>query len=128
VCRPCVRGRAQLLKVVQAQAQQLNDPARHRTERAGDDLAAARRQACRDPQRPDPGAVEEQHPGQVEPQPPGLVIGGQCRLFQEPASRGKIQVTAQDESAARSIADGLDGQGVRVHRFSIGSRGLDDTK
>jgi hypothetical protein len=89
---------------------------------------AARRKACRDPQRPHPGAVEEQHPGQVETQPPGQVTGGQCRLFQEPASLEKIQVTAQDESADRSIANGLDRQGVRIHRFSVGSRGLDDTK
>jgi hypothetical protein len=49
-------------------------------------------------------------------------------LFQEPASLEKIQVTAQDEGAERSIADGLDRQGMRIHRFSIGSRGLDDTK
>jgi hypothetical protein len=119
---------AQFPEVRQVQAQQLNDPARHGTERADDDRAAARRKARRDPQRPHPGAVQEQHPGQIETQPPGPVINGQGRLFQEPASRGKIQVTAQDESAARSIANGLDRQGVRVHRFSIGSRGLDDTK
>ena|SRR5437773_1920436 len=41
---------------------------------------------------------------------------------------GKIQVTAQDEGADRSIADGLDRQGTHIHGFSIGSRGLDDTK
>ena len=52
----------------------------------------------------------------------------QCRLFEEPASLEKIQVTAEDEGAGRSIANGLDRQGVRVHRFSISSRGLDDTK
>jgi hypothetical protein len=97
-------------------------------ERADADQAAARRTACRDPQRPHPGAVEEQHPSQVETQPPGLVIGGQSRLFEEPARLEKIQVTAQDQGADRSIANGLDRQGVRIHRFSIGSRGLDDTK
>jgi hypothetical protein len=101
---------------------------RHRTERADDDRAGAKRKACRDPQRPYPGAVGEQHPGQVENQPSGQVINGQSRLFQEPASFEKIQVTAQDEGADRSIADGLDRQGTHIHGFSIGSRGLDDTK
>jgi hypothetical protein len=54
-------------------------------------------------------------------------MDGQGRRFQEPAGLEKIQVTAQDESADQSIANGLDRQGVRIHRFSIGSRGLDDT-
>jgi len=48
--------------------------------------------------------------------------------LQEPASLGKIQVTAQDEGADRSIANGVDRQGIRIYGFSIGSRGLDDTK
>jgi hypothetical protein len=119
---------AQFPKIRQAQARQLNDPARHRTERADDDGAAARRKTRRDPQRPHSGAVEEQHPSQIETQPPGQVIGGQSRLFEEPASLENIQVTAQDEGADRFIANGLDRQGVCIHRFSIGSRGLDDTK
>jgi len=68
------------------------------------------------------------HPGQVENQSLGPVIDGQGRLFQEPASLGKIQVTVQDEGADRSIADGVDRQGTHIHGFSIGSRGLDDTK
>jgi hypothetical protein len=119
---------AQFPKVVQVQARQLNDSTRHGTERADDDRAAARRKARRDPQRPHSGAVEEQYPSQIETQPPGQVIGGQSRLFEEPASLEKIQVTAQDEGADRFIANGLDRQGVCIHRFSIGSRGLDDTK
>ncbi len=49
-------------------------------------------------------------------------------MFQEPASLEKIQVTVQDESADQSITNGLGRQGVRIHRFSIGSRGLDDTE
>jgi hypothetical protein len=121
-------ARAQFPKARQVQARQLNDPARHRAERADADRAATRRTACRDPQRPHSGAIEEQHPSQIETQPPGQVIGGQSRLFEDPAGLEKIQVTAQDEGADRFTANGLDRQGVHIHRFSIGSQGLDDTK
>jgi hypothetical protein len=100
----------------------------HGTERADDDRAAARRQARRDAQRPYPGAVQESHPGQVENQSLGPVIDGQGRLFQEPVGLGKIQVTAQDDGADWSIANGLDRQGMHIHGFSIGSRDLDATK
>jgi hypothetical protein len=48
--------------------------------------------------------------------------------FQKPASLEKIQVTAQDEGAVLSVANGVDRQSVRIHRFSIGSRGLYDTR
>jgi hypothetical protein len=75
-----------------------------------------------------PAQSRNSTPGQVQTQPLGPLINGQGRLLQEPAGLEKIQVTAQDEGADRSVADGLDRQGVRVHRFSIGSRGLDDTK
>ena len=58
---------------------------------------------------------------------PGPIAASPNNGFQEPASLEKIQVTAQDEDADRSVANGLDRQGVRIHRVSIGSRGLDDT-
>ena len=87
----------------------------------------AGREARRDRQRPEPGAVEERHPGQVQDQPLGPVADHPGRMLQEPASRGNVQVTVQDERAHRSIADGRDRQLISVHRFSIGSRGLDDT-
>ena len=45
-------------------------------------------------------------PAKSKTSPLGPVIDGQGHLFQEPASLGKIQVTAQDESADRSIANG----------------------
>jgi hypothetical protein len=73
------------------------------------------------------GAVEERHPGQVQYLPPGPVTGGQECLSLEAVRLAKIQVTVQDESADRSVADGLDRQGMLIHGFSIGSRGLDDT-
>jgi hypothetical protein len=108
--------------------QQLEDPACHGTERADDDRAAARRKTRRHRQRPYSGAVQERHPGQVQDQPLGPVIDGQGRRSQEPVSLGKAQVTAQDEGTDWSVADGLDRQGMLTHGFSIGSRGLDDTK
>ena len=45
-----------------------------------------------------------------------------------PAVSERSSVTAQDKGADQSIADGLDRQGMLIHGFSIGSRGLDDTK
>jgi hypothetical protein len=72
-------------------------------------------------------AAGERHPGRVQNQPPGPVTGGRDCLSQEPVRLAKIQATAQDESTDRSGADGPDRQGMLMHGFSIGSRGLDDT-
>jgi len=47
--------------------------------------------------------------------------------LQELASREEVQLTNQDERADRSIANGLDRKLISINRFSIGSRGLDDT-
>jgi hypothetical protein len=48
--------------------------------------------------------------------------------LRELASRQKVQRADQDQRADHSIADGLDRKIIGIHRFSISSRGLDDTK
>jgi hypothetical protein len=47
--------------------------------------------------------------------------------LRELASRQKVQRADQDQRADHSIADGLDRKIIGIHRFSISSRGLDDT-
>ena len=71
-------------------AQQLNDPARWRAERADDNRAAAGRKACSDRQRPYSGAVQERHPGQVQDKPLDPVIEDPGRMLQELAGRAKV--------------------------------------
>jgi hypothetical protein len=66
-------------------------------------------------------------PGQVQDKPLDPVIEDPCRLLKELASRQEVRRAAQDERADRSITDRFDRQIISIHRFSIGSRGLDDT-
>jgi hypothetical protein len=97
------------------------------TERADDDRAAAWREtrSCR-PRRT-PAQLRNVTRARSGNQPLGPVTGGQECLSPEAVRLAKIQVTVQDESTDRSVADGLDRQGMLIHGFSIGSRGLDDT-
>ena len=120
------RGKpAEVLDVIGAQRR--DDPARWTAERADDDRAAAGRKAGSDRQCPYSGAVQERHPGQVQDKPLDLVIEDPGRMLQELVSRHKVERAAQDERADRPVAGGLDRKIINVHRFSIGSRGLDDT-